>query len=79
MKQECKVKIGSAYEPRWFERRATQGTYSGKNVPLDNDEMWLQNALLGNKATSFWKTKIAITVVSIVVILYFAWVYGVFK
>lgn len=44
----CKVKIGSAYEPKWFERRQTNGWYSGKNVPLDNDQMWLQNALLGN-------------------------------
>jgi hypothetical protein len=45
----CKVKIGSAYEPKWFERRQTNGWYSGKNVPLDNDQMWLQNALLGNR------------------------------
>ena len=45
----CKVKIGSAYEPKWFERRQTNGWYSGKNVPLDNDQMWLQNALLGNQ------------------------------
>jgi len=43
---ECKVKIGSAYEPKWFEKRFTQGTYSGKNVPLDQDAMWLQDCLL---------------------------------
>jgi len=79
MKQECKVKIGSAYEPKWFERRATQGTYSAKNIPLDNDQMWLQNALLGGRVPTYWKTKMTITVVSIVTILYFAWAYGVFK
>ena len=46
-KLQCKVKIGSAYEAKWFERRYTQGTYCGKNVPLDADGMWLQNAMLG--------------------------------
>ena len=45
-KLECKVKIGSAYEPRWFERRQTNGWYSGKNAPLDRDAMGLQSALL---------------------------------
>jgi hypothetical protein len=44
---EVKVKIGCAYEPKWFERRYTQGTYCGKNVPLDADGMWLQNAMIG--------------------------------
>jgi hypothetical protein len=44
---QCKVKIGSAYEAKWFERRYTQGTYCGKNVPLDADGMWLQNAMIG--------------------------------
>jgi len=57
---QVKVKIGSAYEPKWFEKRQTQGTYSGKNVPLDDDGMWLQNALIGKNATSFWKTRMLI-------------------
>jgi hypothetical protein len=44
---ECKVKIGSAYEPRWFERRQTNGWYSAKNPTLDSDGMWLQNSMIG--------------------------------
>lgn len=44
---ECKVRIGIAYEPKWFERRHTSGTYSAKNPPLDVDGMWLQSSLLG--------------------------------
>jgi hypothetical protein len=45
---KCKVKIGSSYEPKWFERRQTSGWYSGKNVPLDQDAMRLQDMLLKN-------------------------------
>jgi hypothetical protein len=44
---QCKVKIGSAYEPKWFERRYTQGTYSAKNIPPCEETAWLQNAMLG--------------------------------
>ena len=44
---ECKVRIGIAYEPKWFERRQTNGWYSGKNPPLDNDATLLQNMLIG--------------------------------
>lgn len=44
---ECKVRIGINYEPKWFERRQTNGYYSGKNPPLDEDGMWLQSALIG--------------------------------
>jgi hypothetical protein len=43
----CKVKIGSAYEYKWFERRYTQGTYSAKNIPPCEETVWLQNAMLG--------------------------------
>ena len=43
---ECKVKIGCSYEPKWFERRYTQGTYSAKNIPADSDTAWLQQAML---------------------------------
>ena len=45
---KCKVKIGSRYEPKWFERRQTSGWYSGKNPPLDRDAMKLQDVLLNN-------------------------------
>jgi hypothetical protein len=58
-----KVRIGIHYEPKWFERRATQGTYSGKNVPLDADAMWLQTRLIGQPRKpliAYWKTKILI-------------------
>ncbi len=44
---ECKIKIGSAYEPKWFERRHTQGTYSAKNIPPCEETAWLQKAMLG--------------------------------
>jgi hypothetical protein len=49
---ECKVKIGISYEPKWFERRQTNGYYSGKNPPLDSDGMWLQNALIGTPSSN---------------------------
>jgi hypothetical protein len=46
---QCKVKIGCSYEPKWFEYRKTQGTYSAKNIPADIETAWLQQALLGGK------------------------------
>ena len=49
---ECKVKIGISYEPKWFERRQTNGYYSGKNPPLDSDGMWLQSALIGTPSSN---------------------------
>jgi hypothetical protein len=58
---ECKIKIGSAYEPKWFEKRFAQGTYSGKNVPLDTDGMWLQNAMIGKSYQRKWTTKVLVT------------------
>jgi hypothetical protein len=69
---ECKVKIGVAYEPKWFERRYTQGTYSGKNVPLDADAMNLQSVLLG---TQFERSKpnrlwVAVSAVAVVALIY---------
>jgi len=75
-KLQCKVKIGSSYEPKWFEKRQTQGTYSGKNVPLDEDAMWLQNALIGKGVARLWKTKIATTVGCIAVGFYVLHIYG---
>ena len=74
-----KVKIGSKYEPKWFENSQTSGWYSGKNPPLDYDAMQLQSCLLGTGVASFWKTKVAICAACAVVTLYFAWVYGVFE
>lgn len=75
-KLECKVKIGSAYEPKWFERRQTNGWYSGKNPPLDRDAMSLQSALLG---TSMLKerTSVAMFVSIVIAVLSLcAWVIG---
>jgi hypothetical protein len=69
---ECKVKIGVNYEPKWFERRYTQGTYSGKNVPLDADAMNLQSVMLGtqferNKPNRIW---VAVSAVAVVTLIY---------
>lgn len=44
---ECKVKIGILYEPKWFETRTNNGTYSAKTPILDGDAMWIQGALMG--------------------------------
>jgi hypothetical protein len=46
-KLQCKVKIGVSYEPKWFERRYTQGTYSAKGIMHDEETIWLQQAMLG--------------------------------
>jgi hypothetical protein len=78
MKNECKVKIGCSYEPKWFERRMTSGWYSGKNPRLDNHGMALQSCLLGTGVASLWKTKLAVCAACAVVTLYCCWVYGVF-
>lgn len=75
----CKVKIGSSYEPKWFEKRATQGTYSAKNVPLDNDAMWLQNALLDSRPPFLWKSKILISICTSAFLFWLLDSYGVFK
>jgi hypothetical protein len=79
MSTKCKVKIGLAYEPKWFERRATQGTYSAKNIPLDIDQMWLQNALLGDRVPTYWKTKIALSILLMIIFACIGAKYGVFK
>ena len=42
----CKVKIGCAYEPKWFERRGTSGFFSSKNPVLNREAMGLQSCLL---------------------------------
>jgi hypothetical protein len=69
---DCKVRIGSSYEPKWFERRHTQGTYSGKNVPLDSDAMWLQGSLIGAPVQQHKSIRLPIVVVAVasVVILF---------
>lgn len=77
-KLQCKVKIGSAYEPKWFERRHTNGWYSGKNPPLDPDAMGLQSALLG---TSMLKERVPMALavsVGITVLSLVVWVVGVY-
>ena len=73
-----KVKIGINYEPKWFERRQTNGWYSGKNPPLDYDAMQLQSALLGTGVARFWKTKVFGSLGLSAFGLYTAWCYGVF-
>lgn len=77
-KMQCKVKIGSAYEPKWFERRQTSGWYSGKNPPLDQDAMNLQSVMLGtsmpkDRAPVSFTVSITITVISLVI-----WIAGVY-
>lgn len=75
-KLQCKVKIGSAYEPKWFEKRQTNGWYAGKNPPLDRDAMGLQSALLG---TSMMKERVPVAFtlsVVITVLSLIVWVVG---
>lgn len=77
-KLQCKVKIGSAYEPKWFERRQTNGWYSGKNPPLDQDAMSLQSVMLGTsmlkeRTSMAFKVSIIITVLSLAI-----WIAGVY-
>lgn len=68
---QVKVKIGSAYEPKWFERRHSQGTYSAKNVPLDEDGMWLQNAMIGKpRRRDLFPLKVAVLSVASLVAIY---------
>ena len=74
MKLVCKVKIGSAYTPQWFERRQTNGWYSGKNPPLDRDAMGLQSALLDSDGFSHPRTSIFAIGITAAGCLLFAWV-----
>ena len=74
---ECKVKMGISYEPKWFERRQTQGTYSGKNVPLDQDAMSLQRCLIGPPLEREQNKKLPVLIISIMSIVgLFYWAYG---
>jgi hypothetical protein len=72
---ECKVKIGSAYEPKWFERRYTQGTYSAKNIPPCEETAWLQQAMLGRafkRQVSCWHVLfLTVGVASLFLIAYY--------
>ncbi len=72
---ECKVKIGCNYEPKWFERRQTNGWYSGKNVPLDEDAMWLQSGLLGMRPQRKWKPIIYTTIFCSAILAVYAAIY----
>ena len=75
MMMDCKVKIGINYEPKWFERRYTQGTFSAKGIAHDEETIWLQNALIGK---TFKRRSYAGWIVSaIVVIGLFIFTYGV--
>ena len=72
---ECKVKIGVSYEPKWFERRYTQGTYSAKGIAHDEETIWLQNALIGK---TFKRRSYAGWIASaVVVVVLFLFTYGV--
>jgi hypothetical protein len=73
---ECKIKIGCNYEPKWFERRQTNGWYSGKNPRLDNYGMALQSCLLGTGVARYWKTKVFGSLGLSAFGLYMAWCYG---
>ena len=69
-KLQCKVKIGVSYEPKWFERRYTQGTYSAKGVMHDEETVWLQQAMLGTpkrRSRAVLVTSVAITAVLAVI------------
>jgi hypothetical protein len=70
----CKVKIGSAYTPKWFERRQTNGWYSGKNPPLDRDAMGLQSALLNSYGFSRPRTGVVSICSTAVGCVLFAWI-----
>jgi hypothetical protein len=71
---ECKVKIGINYEPKWFERRYTQGTYSAKGIMHDEETIWLQQSMLGR---SFKRRSYAGWIVVAAVVALFTFIYGV--
>ena len=71
---ECKVKIGASYEPKWFERRYTQGTYSAKGIAHDQETIWIQQVMLG---TPFKRRRYAGWIVAAAVIALFTFIYGV--
>jgi hypothetical protein len=74
MIMDCKVKIGVSYEPKWFERRYTQGTYSAKGISHDEETIWLQQAMLGR---SFKRRSYAGWIVVAAVVALFTFIYGV--
>lgn len=71
---ECKVKIGSAYESKWFERRHTQGTYSAKNIPPCSETAWLQVAMLGKAKQKTSTGKVLFVAASVVVIFVLSYI-----
>ena len=72
---DCKVKIGVSYEPKWFERRYTQGTYSAKGIAHDEETIWLQNAMLGK--TFKRRSYIGWVSFAVIVVSLFLFTYGV--
>jgi hypothetical protein len=60
---DCKVRIGISYEPKWFEKRTINGTYSAKNPVLDEDSMWLQGSLIGIPRQRYSK-RLPITIIA---------------
>ena len=72
---DCKVRIGISYEPKWFEKRTVNGTYSAKNPVLDDDSMWLQGALIGVPSQRHSK-KLPVTIITaalVFVLFYFTY------
>ena len=72
-KLQCKVKIGCNYEPKWFEKRQTNGWYSGKNPPLDQDAMSLQSALLGSRMPTTKRATSALVAGVILLVVWASW------
>jgi len=70
-----KVKIGSAYEPKWFERRYTQGTYSAKNIPPCPETAWLQKAMLGTYKPKIQHKAILFVIGSLALMFFLAYRY----
>ena len=73
---ECKIKIGISYEPKWFEKRTNNGTYSAKNPVLDDDSMWLQGALIGVPNTHYSKRLPLTIIAAALVFLLFYFTYA---
>ena len=62
----AKVRIGSRYEPKWFERRDRDGRYEGLRVPMSMNEVDLQRALLNGRRTFSW-SRLAVVLLTVAV------------
>lgn len=64
--QATRVRIGSRYEPWWFERRHADGRYEGLRVPMSHGEVALQRALLNGRRTFSW-SRLAVVLLTVAV------------